>query len=70
MEEIEGDLFKEFPYKTLNKQEAKVKQDPKTLKKVYKHMIAQMDLWFTQNGDRTGRDFKPEMIDLKKLVDA
>ena len=46
MEEIDPEHFKEFPYKTLNKQEAKSKQEPKTLKKVYKHMLSQMELWF------------------------
>ena len=39
MEEVDAEYFKEFSYKTLNKQEANVNQDPKTLKKVYKHMV-------------------------------
>ena len=46
MEEIEPDYFKAFPNKTLNKSEAKTEYDRKTLTKVYKHMLSQMELWF------------------------
>ena len=46
MEEIEPDYFKAFPNKTLNKQEARTEYDRKTLTKVYKQMLSQMELWF------------------------
>ena len=71
MEEIESDFFKEFPYKDLNKQEAKSKQEPKTLKKVYKHMLSQMELWFNANNDASNsmRVFKTDIIDLKRLIE-
>ena len=46
MEEIEPDYFKAFPSKTLNKQEARTEYDRKTLTKVYKQMLSQMELWF------------------------
>ena len=49
MEEIEPEYFKEFPNKTINKQEARTQQDRKTLQKVYKHMLSQMELWFSAN---------------------
>ena len=51
MEEIEPEYFSEFPYKILNKQEAKSQQDPDTLRQVYKHMLQQMELWFEAHGD-------------------
>ena len=41
MEEVDPEYFKEFPYNTLNKQEAKLTQEPSTLKKVYKHIYSQ-----------------------------
>ena len=47
MEEIDQQYFQEFPYKDLNKKEAKQEQEVKTLKKVYKHMLTQMELWFS-----------------------
>jgi len=46
MEEIDGEFFQEFPFKILSKWDAKPRQDEKTLKKVYKHMLVQMELWF------------------------
>jgi hypothetical protein len=39
MEEIEPEYFKELPYSQLNKKEARMDQDPKVLKKVYKYML-------------------------------
>jgi len=71
MEEIDEEFFKAFPFKTLNEQEARPRQDQKTLKKVYKHMLSQMELWFNHYSDSsTGmRLFKPEIIDLKKLIE-
>ena len=69
MEEIEPEYFKEFQYKTLNKSEANPVQEPKTLKKVYKHMLTQMELWFNSRDDGSMRQFTPKMIDMKKLID-
>jgi len=70
MEEIEPEYFRELPYSTLNKKEARTSQDPKVLKKVYKHMLQQMELWFEAHSDASGemRPFKPERIDLVKLI--
>ena len=71
MEEVDGEYFKEFPYRDLNKKEAKARQEPKTLKKVYKHMLSQMELWFSNHSDDISsmRQFKPQIIDLKKLIE-
>ena len=70
MEEIEPEYFPELPYTTLNKKEAKMDQDPKVLKKVYKHMLQQMELWFNAHSEASNemRPFKPDRIDLLKLV--
>ena len=71
MEEIEPQYFEQLPYKILNKEEAKSRQEPKTLKKVYKHMLQQMELWFEANKepDQLGREFRQDIIDMKKLIE-
>ena len=70
MEEIDAEYFSELPYSTLNKKDAKQQQEPKVLKKVYKHMLQQMELWFNAHSDASNemRPFKPERIDLVKLI--
>lgn len=71
MEEIDPEYFKEFPYKDLNKQEAKPVQETKTLKKVYKYMLGQMELWFNahEEASKGMRTFKSDIIDLTKLIE-
>ena len=70
MEEIDPQYFQEFSYKDLNKQEARQEQEVKTLKKVYKHMLTQMELWFSahQEAMNSMRSFKHDIIDLNKLI--
>lgn len=70
MEEIDAEYFRELPYSTLSKKDTKMEQDPKVLKKVYKHMLQQMELWFNAHSDASNemRPFKPDRIDLIKLI--
>ena len=74
MEEIDPEYFQQLPYKVLNKQEAKSRQENKTLKKVYKHMLDQMELWFEAHNESgnaaPNREFRPAIIDLKKLIES
>lgn len=71
MEEIDPEYFEEWPYSVLNKQDLRAKQDPKVLRKVYKHMLEQMELWYEANSEavRDMRPFRPDQIDLRKLVE-
>ena len=70
MEEIDAEYFRELPYSTLSKKDSRMEQDPKVLKKVYKHMFQQMELWFNAHSDASNemRPFKPDRIDLIKLI--
>lgn len=46
MEEIDPEYFPELPYSQLDKKDLRANHDIKVLRKVYKHMLEQMDLWF------------------------
>jgi len=72
MEEIEPDYFQEFPYSVISKKDASSQQDPKVLKKVYKHMLVQMELWFENRADnakKASTTFRPDLVNLKKLIE-
>ena len=72
MEEIEPDYFKELSFNILPKNESKSVLNDFDLKKIYRHMVLQMELWFLQNdGDKEVKNsFRKDMVDLKKLVEV
>ena len=51
MEEIEPTYFKPFPQSVLPKSQAQSVLAEKALKKIYKHMLQQMQAWFQEKQD-------------------
>lgn len=81
MEEIDGSYFKAFPSTTLPKNPMKSRLESTQLKKIYKHMLLQIELWFSDGADsdsaaedpsrrqNSGAFFKPEQINLQRLIE-
>lgn len=70
MEEIEPEYFKELSYSLLPKQEGRAVLSDFDLRKIYKHMMLQMELWFLQNGqDTVKKNFRKELVDVNRLID-
>ena len=71
MEEIDPNTFKQFPSQVLPKNLAKSVLDESSLKKIYKHMLAQMQQWFADHHNDKPEShivFDPKMVNLNRLV--
>ena len=71
LEEIAPNHFKQFPQNILPKDEQQKKLGEKALKKIYKHMLKQMKIWFDDNNaDKTDGQihFDPKTINLNRLI--
>ena len=67
MEEIEPSYFKAFPYSVIPKNAPQDVLEKQVLKKIYKHMLNQMQVWFQEKVDEmkdTNIVFQPNVINL------
>ena len=70
MEEIEPAYFKPFPYSVIPKNAPKEVLEKQVLKKIYKHMLNQMQVWFQDKADEmkeTNIQFQANTINLQRL---
>ena len=71
LEEIAPNHFKQFPQNILPKNQQQKKLGEKAQKKIYKHMLKQMKIWFDDNNaDKTDGQihFDPKTINLNRLI--
>ena len=71
MEEIEPEYFNELKYEVLPKSEGTHVLPDLRLKKIYGHLVCQMELWFQQNTDEeiVKKNFRRDLVDLTRMIE-